>query len=80
MNRVLEVENVDLEAWYAGRESVPTWASQAVGNLEAVSVLRAGSFGSDTMGRSVTRADAAEMLTSAAALLKGEDSPLDWLK
>ena len=80
LNRVLEVENVDLEAWYAGRESVPTWASQAVGNLEAVSVLRAGSFGSDTMGRSVTRADAAEMLTSAAALLKGEDSPLDWLK
>ena len=82
LNRVLEIENVDLDVWYADRESVPTWASQAVGNLEAVSVLQTGSFGSDAMAQAVTRADAAEMLVSASALLTGEKSsdPFDWLK
>ena len=80
LNRVLEIENVDLEAWYGDRESVPSWASQAVGNLEAVSVLQVGSFGSPAMASTVTRADAAQMLTSAGALLEGESSPLNWLK
>ncbi|MBQ8852341.1 MAG: S-layer homology domain-containing protein [Oscillibacter sp.] len=80
LNRVLEIENVDLEVWYADRESVPTWAAQAVGNLEAVSVLQAGSFGSPVMEEAVTRADAARMLSSAGALLDGETSPFDWLK
>jgi hypothetical protein len=31
----------------ADREAVPSWAAQAVGNMEAASVLSAGSFGSD---------------------------------
>jgi hypothetical protein len=80
LNRVLEVENVDLEAWYGDRESVPPWAAQAVGNLEAVSVLQVGSFGSSAMSDDITRADAARMLSSAGALLEGEYSPLAWLK
>lgn len=80
LNRVLEIENVDLEAWYGDRESVPSWAAQAVGNLEAVSVLQVGSFGSPAMANTVTRADAAQMLCSAGALLEGESSPLNWLK
>ena len=80
LNRVLAVEDVDLAAWYADREAVPSWAAQAVGNMEAVSVLSAGSFGSPAMEATVTRADAAQMLAAAATLLEGEpEGLLDWL-
>ena len=80
LNRILAVEDVDLAAWYADREAVPSWAAQAVGNMEAVSVLSAGSFGSSAMAETVTRADAARMLSAAATLLEGEpESLLDWL-
>ena len=54
--------------------------SQAVANLESVSVLSAGSFGAETVDAPVTRADAAQMLAAASWLLEGEDSGLlDWL-
>ena len=80
LNRVLAVEDVDLASWYADREAVPSWAAQAVGNMEAVSVLAAGSFGSAAMGETVTRADAAQMLSAAGTLLEGEPAGLfDWL-
>ena len=80
LNRVLAVEDVDLAGWYADREAVPSWAAQAVGNMEAVSVLAAGSFGSAAMGENVTRADAAQMLSAAGTLLEGEPAGLfDWL-
>ena len=80
LNRVLDVADVELEVWYADREAVPSWAAQAVGNMEAVSVLSAGSFGSDGLDGAVTRADAAQMLSAARTLLEGEASgPLDWL-
>ena len=73
LNRLLDVEDVDLAAWYADRETVPSWAAQAVGNLEAVNVLAAGSFGSDSLDTTVTRADAAQMLSAARTLLEQED-------
>ena len=76
LNRVLAVEDVDLAGWYADREAVPSWAAQAVGNMEAVSVLAAGSFGSAAMGETVTRADAAQMLSAAGTLLEGEPAGL----
>lgn len=71
LDRVLDMGDVDLDVWYADREAVPSWAAQAVGNMEAVSVLAAGSFGSQTMEAPVTRADAAQMLSSAKTLLEG---------
>ena len=81
LDRVLAVGDVDIATWYADREAVPSWAAQAVGNMEAVSVLAAGSFGSDTLSQSVTRADAAQMLCAAGTLLAGEDTGLfDWMK
>jgi len=82
LNRVLDLGDVDLEVWYAEREAVPSWAAQAVGNMEAVSVLGVGSFGSQTMEQAVTRADAAQMLSAAATLLKGEEpkSLMDWIR
>lgn len=80
LNRALDVADVELDVWYADREAVPSWAAQAVGNMEAASVLSAGSFGSDGLDSAVTRADAAQMLSAAATLLEGDSSgPLDWL-
>ena len=73
LDRVLDLGDVELDVWYADREAVPFWAAQAVGNMEAVSVLAAGSFGSQTMEQAVTRADAARMLSAAKTLLDGEE-------
>ena len=72
LDRVLDLGDVDLSVWYADREAVPSWAAQAVANMEAVSVLAAGSFGSEAMSDQVTRADAAQMLSAAGRLLDGE--------
>lgn len=74
LDRVLDLGDVDLDEWYADRDAAPSWAAQAVGNLEAFQVLSAGSFGSQTLERPVTRADAAKMLSAADTLLQG-DSP-----
>ena len=73
LDRVLDLGEVELDVWYADRAAVPSWAAQAVGNMEAVSVLAAGSFGSQTMEQAVTRADAARMLSPAKTLLDGEE-------
>lgn len=82
LNRVLDLGDVDLDVWYADREEIPSWAAQAVGNMEAVSVLSAGSFGSSGLEQAVTRADAAQMLSAARTLLDGEETSsglLGWL-
>ena len=81
LNRVLAVGDVDVTVWYGDRNQVPAWAAQAVGNMEAVSVLTSGSFGSDALSRQVTRADAANMLTAAKTLLEGEKTGIfDWIR
>ena len=82
LNRVLDLGDVELEVWYADRDAVPSWAAQAVGNMEALNVLRVGSFGSDGLEAAVTRADAARMLSAAGTLLRGEEPSglLGWLK
>ena len=82
LDRVLDLVDVDLDVWYADREAVPSWAAQAVGNMEAVSVLSVGSFGSAAMETPVTRADAARMLCAAKTLLEGEETGgfFDFLK
>jgi hypothetical protein len=80
LDRVLSVSDVDLTTWYADRASVPSWAAQAVGNMESVSVMAAGSFGSDLLDGSVTRGEAAQMLAAAETLLQPEEDGLfDWL-
>ena len=72
LDRVLDLGDADLDVWYADREAVPSWAAQAVGNMEALNVLSVGSFGSQTMEQAVTRADAAQMLVAAKTLRNGE--------
>lgn len=82
LDRVLDLGDVDLDVWYADRGAAPSWAAQAVGNMEAVSVLSVGSFGSQSMERAVTRADAAQMLAAAGVLLEGNQESkglFDWL-
>lgn len=80
LDRALAVSDVDLAVWYADREAVPSWAAQAVGNLESVNVLSAGSFGSAALEEPVTRMEAARMLSAAATLLEGrEEGILSWL-
>ena len=79
LDRALELRDVDLALCFAGTEDT-SWAAQAVGNLEYRGVLTAGSFGGDSVERTVTRADAARMLSSAAALLEDQDTGiLSWL-
>ena len=79
LDRALELRDVDLALCFAGTQD-SSWAAQAVGNLEYRGVLTAGSFGGDGMERTVTRADAARMLASAAALLEDQDTGiLSWL-
>lgn len=81
LDRVLSVGDVDLETWRNGEEAVPSWAAQAVGNMEAIQVIEAGSFGTDATERAVTRAEAAGMLSAAKTLLDGEENGLfAWLK
>lgn len=81
LDRVLSVGNIDLETWFTDREAAPSWADQAVGNMESVSVMAAGSFGSGTLSQAMTRADAAQMLASAGALLIDEKPGVfDWIK
>ena len=72
LNRILSVSDVDLETWYADRESVPSWAAQAVGNMESVSILSGGSFGSEAVNQTLTRAEVARMLSAADTLAEGE--------
>lgn len=74
LDRVLDLNDVDLEVWYGDRTAAPSWAAQAVGNMEAVQVLAAGSFGSADLCRQVSRADAADMLSAVMTLLEREDS------
>ena len=74
LDRVLNLGDVDLSVWYADRDAMPSWAAQAVGNMEAVRVLSVGSFGSGTMAQPITRADAAMMLSVASALLEGQSA------
>lgn len=72
LDRVLGLEDVDLQAWYVDRDAVPSWAAQAVANMESVQVMAAGSFGSHTMEEPVRRADAARMLSAVRTLLEGD--------
>ena len=82
LNRVLNRGDIELEVWYADREAVPSWAAQAVGNMEALNVLNTGSFESSALEEPVTRGAAAQMLTATSTLLQGEksDGILGWLK
>ena len=64
LGRILRVTDVDLTDF---DETAPAWYAQAVANLESVSVAPAGGFGG-ALDRSVTRGEAARLLSAAMAL------------
>lgn len=68
LNRVLGLGDVDLEALYAQRDAEPSWAAQAVANLEAAQVVAVGSFGSTVLDRPLSRGEAARMLSAVRTL------------
>lgn len=80
LNRMLSVSDVSEDVWGGDISSIPTWACQAVMNLETVGVLRSttenGLFLSDT----VTRADAAQMLSSALDLIENRKESQAWFQ
>lgn len=77
LDRALAVRDAAPEVWFADRTAVPSWAAQAVSNMESVHVMKVGSFGSEQLDEPVTRGEVAEMLSSAHTLLEGNDS--SWL-
>lgn len=81
LDRLLSVTDVSAETWSGNLSAVPTWASQAVMNLETVGVLQADSTGALTLSDTLTRADAAQMLSAALDVIetrKASDSWYNW--
>jgi len=68
LNRLLGVTDVDMSDYYG--EDADAWYAQAVMNLESVSILSAGSFAGSDPSRALTRAEAAELLSAAMALVE----------
>ncbi len=66
LDRLLDVGDVEIP------EETSGWAGQAVANMEAAEVVAAGSFGTDTLQRGVSRIQAAEMLCAAMEIWEGE--------
>lgn len=72
LNRLLRVTDVDLSGYYG--ESADAWSAQAVANLESVSVIASGSFSDGSWQRTLTRAEAAQLLSAAMTLSAKKDS------
>ncbi len=71
LNRMLDIRDVDVSAWSVEHES---WAGQAVANLESVSVMAAGSFGSAAMAREMTRGEVAQLISAAMDFTQKEEA------
>ena len=65
LSRVMQVSDVADTAAFIGTD-VPTWASQEVANLAACDIISEGTL----LSRVLTRADAAQMLVRAMAVLE----------
>lgn len=66
LNRLLRVTDVDMTDYYG--VSADAWCAQAVANLESVSVLESGSFADGDWQRTLTRGEAAQLLSAAMTL------------
>lgn len=78
LNRLLSVTDVAAETWAGNSSTVPSWASQAVMNLETVGVLHTDSSGTFALGDTLTRADAAQMLAAALDMLETREETKHW--
>jgi len=80
LNRLLSVSDVSAETWDGDTSSVPTWACQAVMNLESVGVLNDLTENGWLFSDTVTRADAAQMLYSALELMETREDSQTWFR
>lgn len=78
LNRMLSVTDVSVETWAGITSEVPSWASQAVMNLETVGVLQMDSTGTLALKDSLTRADAAQLLAAALDVLDAREEAKGW--
>ena len=69
LNRLLQVSDVSAVETFAPANAAPVWAYQSAVNLEAVGVLQTSADGTLGLGDTLTRADAAMMLSSALDVL-----------
>lgn len=76
INRMLSISDVSEENWSETNSSIPTWACQAVMNLETVGILHKVS----KLDEPVTRAEAAQMLSSALDLVEQRDKGQAWFE
>ncbi len=70
LNRMLSITDVTAQVWNGNAAQFPSWASQAVMNLETVGVLRCDTTGSVLLADQLTRAEAAEMLAGVLNVLE----------
>lgn len=80
LNRLLSVSDVSAETWSGDTTSIPTWACQAVMNLESVGVLSNFPESGWLLNDTVTRAEAAQMLHSALELLESREDSQTWFR
>lgn len=71
LDRALSISDVPTAGvWFADSDATPTWASQAAANLESCGVLRTDASGALGINATLTRADAAEILSGALDVLE----------
>jgi hypothetical protein len=75
LNRLLSVTDISTEAWSGQAALAPSWATQAVMNLESAGVLQVDMALNDTL----TRADAAQLLAGALDVLGQRQESSSWL-
>lgn len=78
LDRLLSVTDIAAETWSGDISFVPSWASQAVINLETVGVLQCDAYGAPVLNDTLTRADAAVMLAAALDVIEGRETSSGW--
>ena len=80
LDRMLNVSDVSVETWGGDNTLIPSWACQAVMTLESAGVLCETSDYATLSNGTVTRADAAQMLSSALDLLQMRAETQNWFR
>ena len=80
LNRMLSVSNISEDNWGSDTSLIPTWACQAVINLETIGVLPTNTGKETYLSDTVTRADAALMLSSALDLIESREDAQTWFQ
>ena len=78
LNRLLSVSDVSADAWTGNIDAIPSWACQAVMNLETVGLIQTDAKGWVVLSDTMTRSDAAQMLSSALDLIKARENNESW--